>query len=172
MKNWIIGIVILGFASPAFSQLAYNEIKGSSASKSEAAAVNLAYFHRVKDGTYASVVQGLQRRVADYDVTSTPEFMEDPDNCEVTFAHPQGYIHVSYDNDGRIRKSEERYKDVLTTKAVRNAIARDYPGWTMTQNAYKISYERGTPASKAYTIKLEKGNNSVTLTMDTEGNEL
>ncbi len=88
------------------------------------------------------------------------------DEYLVTFKSSKGYLEASYDDDGTILKTSQRFKDIVLPLDVRRALYKNHKGWTMVQNKYMASGKGERIDREVYKIKLENGNKKQNVKID------
>ncbi|NNC34049.1 MAG: hypothetical protein HKP38_00375 [Croceitalea sp.] len=117
---------------------------------------NLEYEYAVVDPEMPESVQELQRKVARFDVTEMPSYNGRFEAYEVLFEQDNGSIIATYDGDGKITESLERFKDIALPPAIRNHIYENNPGWTIHKDIYMISYYDDKDVQKTCKVQLRK----------------
>ncbi len=127
-------------------------------------ALNFNYLTNIKANEASFIVAQLQRLVANFDIKTSSVY----DNSEaatynVVFKNNQGEIVATYNNEGKILSTVEKYEDVVIPVNLRIAISKQFPGWAFQSNIYLISYTENNGISKKYKIKINKGKHKKTL---------
>jgi len=142
MKTVFLGLLFLGIANLSFSQSS-NEIEEVQLADVVISPLNLSYLNAVHDVNTPEVVKQLEKKVAKFDVTESPVFDKQFEAYEVIFkdaSSNSGSIIATYNSEGKILKSFEKFNDVTLPPAVRKAIYKEYPGWTIHSDTYLVSY--------------------------------
>src|SRR4029079_11351922 len=100
----LLSTLALLFSSPLLSQQTLPEVTVTG--------VKYKYLNAVGQNEVSQPVKMLQRRAAEYDVKSASFYEEEYDTYFVSFYIPQGQILASYDSDGKLLSTAEKYKDV------------------------------------------------------------
>jgi len=90
----------------------------------------------------------------------------------VVFKNSQGRIVATYNNEGKILSTVEKYKDVVIPVNLGIIIFKQFPGWAYQSSTYLISYTENNGFSKKYKIKINKGNHKKTLNFDSHGKSI
>lgn len=127
-------------------------------------ALNFNYPTKIETNEEPFVVVQLQEQVARFDIKTSSIY----DNSEaatykVVFKNNQGRIVATYNNEGKILSTVEKYEDVVIPANLRIAISKQFPGWAFQSNTYLISYTENNGISKKYKIKIIKGKHKKTL---------
>ncbi len=121
-------------------------------------ALNFNYLTNIKANEASFIVAQLQRLVANFDIKTSSVY----DNSEaatynMVFKNNQGEIVATYNSEGKILSTVEKYKDVVIPVNLRIAISKQFPGWAFQSNTCLISYTENNGISKKYKIKINKG---------------
>jgi len=167
MKKIIFSFLALTMVSFGFAQVEGEEgtveLEGVTVSP-----VNLAYQYAVIDPEMPPSVQNLQKEVARYDVTEMPTYNGRFEAYEVIFEQFNGSIIATYDGDGKIMNSFERFKDITLPLKVRQHIAKENPGWLIHKDVYMVSYYDDKELKKICKVKLLKDGQKRSLKFDLE----
>lgn len=156
-----LGVFILFLHAPSFAQ----EVLPGVTVK----AVTYKYLNAVDHKDLAQPVKLLERRAAEYDIKNTDYYEEDYDTYFVSFLLPEGEILASYDKDGKLLSTAERFKDIALPNAVRTAIGTRFPGWTISKDFYLVDYYEDQGAKKVYKVMLENGDKRIRVKTNEKG---
>ena len=136
-------------------------------------ALNFNYLTNIKANEASFIVSRLQRLVANFDIKTSSVY----DNSEaatynVVFKNNHGEIVATYNNEGKILSTVEKYKDVVIPVNLGIIIFKQFPGWAYQSSTYLISYTENNGFSKKYKIKINKGNHKKTLNFDSHGKSI
>lgn len=166
MKKIILGLFVFGLTIQSFAQvIELPEV--------EIVATNYKYLDNVREPDAAQPVKLLQREVAVFDLKNSEYYEDQYDDYFISFYIPQGKILASYDKEGNVLRTVEKYKNIALPPAVAEAIVKNYSGWTIAENAYLVNYhDRKGVTKKEYKILLEKGSQRMRVKTDEKGNPL
>ena len=133
-------------------------------------AVRYKYLSAVDHKDLAQPVKILERRAAAYDIKSTDYYEEDYDTYFVSFYLPEGTILASYDKNGKLLSTAEKYNDISLPIAVRTAILDRFTNWTVTKDVYRVDYHEARNVNKVYKVLLENGDKRMRVNIDEAGN--
>ncbi len=88
------------------------------------------------------------------------------DSYEVSFKSSKGSLRASFDKDGNLGKTKQRFVNILLPEELRHQLYRDHKGWTMVKNVHIARGESGAIARSFYKIKLEKDGNKKRIKID------
>lgn len=166
MKKIIFGLFVFGLTIQSFAQvIELPEV--------EIVATNYKYLDNVREPDAAQPVKLLQREVAVFDLKNSEYYEDEYEDYFISFYIPQGKILASYDKEGNVLRTVEKYKNIALPPAVAEAIVKNYSGWTIAENAYLVNYhDRKGVTKKEYKILLEKGSQRMRVKTDEKGNLL
>lgn len=166
MKKVILALFAFGIAIPSFAQvITLPEV--------EVSAKNYKYLDDVNNTSAAQTVQILERYTTTYDVRASEYYEDEYDNYFISFYIPKGKILAAYDNEGNLLRTVEKYENIKLPLVVAQSVVKNYPGWTITKNAYLVNYHNNQGVlKKEYKIVLEKGNEGMRIKTDENGNIL
>ena len=108
MKNLILLILAWGLTTPIFAQIiVLDEVVISP--------VKYKYIYEVIDDDVDQSVKDLQEKLGKFDVTKEEYFNDEYDTYDVSFYIPKGYAVATYDKEGNLLRTIERYKNVKTS---------------------------------------------------------
>ncbi|WP_051254111.1 hypothetical protein [Arenibacter latericius] len=171
MKKSILFIAFMCFIAIGFSQTEKENEKNhdehSNAFELEGVTIrpmtNLVYHNMVNNESTPEFVQNLQNEVANYNVTEDPDFDGDYDNFKVIFSQTNGRIIATYDANGKVISTIEKFKNVTPPNSVRNEIFKQYPDWIIQKDIYRVTYFKDKGVKKTYQVQVHNGNNKKNL---------
>ena len=118
-------------------------------------------------------VKDLHIKLGKFDITKEEYYNDEYDSYNVSFYIPEGYAVATYDKDGKLLRTIERYKNVKLPLAVSEALVERFPKWTVDKDIYKVSYsEPNWESKKTYKLKLSNGEKTIRVKTDENGNFL
>lgn len=164
MKKIFLVLFIFGCAIQTFAQvITLPEV--------EVTARNYKYLDNVSDPSVGSAVEALQRYATEFDLKNSEYYEDEYDKYFISFFIPDGKILASYDRDGNILRTVEKYKNMKLPLKVAQAVAKNYKGWVIAENVYLVNYhdDKGV-MRKEFKILLERGNRRMRIKTDESGN--
>lgn len=162
-KLAVAGLLATGFALQSNAQIV-------TLPEVTIAARSYKYLRSVDNKEASQAVKLLERKAASYDVKNSEFYDEDYENYYITFYLPDGYVLATYDANGKLLQTAERFKNTLLPSAVRTAVATRYPNWAITQDTYLIKYDHDNGAKKKYKMTLQNGDKRLKVKADEAGN--
>ena len=108
-----------------------------------------------------SIVRLLENIAANFDITTIEAYDEtEPSEYHVTFKNRHSHLYVTYNQNGEIIKSKERYVNIAIQSILRVKIAKIYPYWSIEDNTCTKVYSLQNGAHISYQIKIKKGNDT------------
>lgn len=133
--------------------------------------LNYKYIRSVYDTNAAQPVKLLERRAASYDVKTDEFYEEDYEDYFIYFYLPRGQVLATYDQDGKLLRTAERFKNVAMPPMVRQSIVRRYPEWSTKKDIYVVNYNgEYDKVKKVYKVVLENGDKRMRVKTDERGN--
>lgn len=166
MKNLFLFLIICGLTTPVFAQIIELDTVAIRPIKYK-------YIFEVVDDDVDQSVKDLQIKLASFDVTKEEYYDDEYDSYTVSFYIPKGYAVATYDEDGKLLRTIERYKNVKLPLAVSKALVERFPNWKVDKDIYKVSYsEEEWESKKNYKLKLTSGKQVIRVQTDEDGNFL
>jgi hypothetical protein len=170
MKNFLIGAIILCFASVALPQDSNSTLKLELKPENTlVSSMNTNYLNKLKEETVSIRVFDLHNTIAQFNLLESSLFEGTNRTYEVSFGKKKGKIYATFNGQGKILYSYGSFKDVIFPVPVRNSIYKTHPGWFVLSNTYNISYSNEGYVKKTYKVKLGKGLLQKKLKIDAKG---
>lgn len=118
--------------------------------------MNITYLNAVMDDGMPESVTELETRAARYDITQSEVFDGKFEAYEVMFEQSDGTIMATYNREGQIIESFERFKDITLPLKVRQHIYKNNPGWTIHSDVYLVTYYHDKGVNKQAKVQLRK----------------
>ena len=166
MKNLFLFLLACGLTTDVFAQvIELDEVI--------IYPVKYKYIYEVVDDDIDQSVKDLQIKLGKFDITKEEYYNDEYDSYDVSFYIPKGYAVVTYDKNGKMLRTIERYKNVKLPLAVNEALEERFPNWTVDKDIYRVSYsEPKWESKKTYKLKLTNGEKTIRVKMDQDGNFL
>ena len=79
------------------------------------------------------------------------------DQFDVTFKSKKGYLMASFDKNGELMKTSQKFRDIPLPRELNQQLWRDYKGYSMVKNKYVASGRGNTITKQHYLITLKNG---------------
>lgn len=156
----LLTILVLGFILPSFAQELPEVTVYSYRYK---------YLNAVDNKEVAQPVKMLEHRAATYDVKNSEYYEDEYDNYFISFYIPDGEILATYDKEGKLLRTAEKFKNVAMPQTVAEAVAKRFPQWHISKDVYLVSYFDEKGATKTYKIILENGDKRLRVKTNEKG---
>ena len=157
----VLGALLGGFAANLIAQETLPEVT--------VMARNYKYLKSANTKNVADPANLLERKAAAFDVRNSEFYEDDYERYSIQFILPDGFVLAVYDQDGKLLRTAERYKNISLPPAVRNAVANRYPKWTISSDTYLVNYEDKEGARMVYKMMLENGNKRLKVKANEKG---
>ena len=166
MKKLMLGLLVFGLTTQFMLSQVIKPIELSEVNVS----VNYKYLDAIDNKEVALPVKMLEEKVAFFNLKESDLYSDEYDTYQVSFYIPEGKIVAAYDNDGKILRTIERFKNIKLPKSVTIAITKRFPNWAIVEDAYKVDYYgKSGIAKKQYKVKLKNKDKKMIVKIDEEG---
>lgn len=170
MKKFLIGTFFLGLASLGYSQGVNFEKREIKLSTVEVTPVDQDYLDKVGNETISGKVFTLEEKASRYNIKEHPLFNPDRNSrYRVRFDIGKGKIVATFNQNGKILKTHESYRDLNPPVAIMASVYLKYPNWNLQSTTYTVHYN-GMDAEKTFAVRMEKDGIRKNLKFDLEGN--
>jgi hypothetical protein len=159
MKTFFVILLFLGFTSSSYSQNKQETTK----QEGKMNVINLPEIVIKKAGKDFSIyitdknpdlkVRKLEESFIAYDLGKDYEGSE---NYLVTMKIKNGSLAATYNENGKLIRVVENYKNVVLPSEVIYAIYRNYPEWTIINDKFLYTQTEGDIQKKQYNVKIKK----------------
>lgn len=157
----VFSLLMTGYALPTLGQINLPEVK--------IVATTYKYLNAVDNKEMAQPVRMLERLAATYDVKKADFYEDNYDTYFVSFYIPDGSILASYDKDGKLLRTAEKFKNTKLPAAIRAAVGKRFPQWIISKDSYLVNYYQNGRATKKYKLLLENGDKRLRVETNDEG---
>ncbi|WP_431160761.1 hypothetical protein [Flagellimonas beolgyonensis] len=168
MKKLIISAVLLSLGAQAFAQdvLYQATIKKEEVPTVVIAAVERDYPDYVMEDFYALPLEYVDTDVyVDRNINSVADY----DTFEIALSGKGEAFTATYDSSGKLLSTMQHGKNVTPPAAVRTAVAKAYPGWSLAKDTYNMTHYTGGKKRERYRIELTKGSEKMQVYTDAKG---
>lgn len=170
MKTFIVILLFLGFAASSYSQ------KKTEKEEGKMDIINLPEIVIKKAGSDFSVyvpddnpdqnVRRLEEKFVAYDLGKDYEGNE---NYLVTMEVKNGSLAATYDENGKLIRVVENYKNVVLPSNVIYSIYKNFPDWTIVNDKFLYTQTEGDIVKKQYNVKIKKNDDVRKLVVQPDG---
>ncbi|WMI69393.1 hypothetical protein [Mangrovimonas sp. YM274] len=168
MKKIIIGLIFFGFANHMNAQFDVG-LHGIHLEPVEIKIINLDYAKKVIDKNAALGVVNLQKEVANFDLIASELYDEERNIFPLKFEYKHGKIYATFNEDGIILRSFEKFKNIALPFAVRRTVKELYPNWSLRKTSYEVTYYLDEDVERTYYVQIIKEKQKKVLRLDTSG---
>jgi hypothetical protein len=171
MKSLIIILLFLGLCVPSYSQ---DQTKDTVKGKMKV--IELPPVVIKKAGKDFSVylpdnnpdqgVQAIEEKFIAYDLGKDFEGFEE---YLLVMSTKKGTLSATYDENGKLMRVVEEYKNVKLPSEVIYSIYRAYPGWSIVNDQFLYTQREGDVTKKEYNVKIKKDKETVKLVVRPDG---
>ena len=133
---------------------------------------NIEYLDEVQGPSTPNSIRKYQVMASLYDVTQSYIFDGRNDPFQIVFKTDKGTIVTTYDWQGEVLTSEEKFKDVALPSELARKALKDLKDWTIIRTNYYVSYTQGRDATKIYTVQITDGKKRKKISLDADGTVL
>lgn len=170
MKTFIVILLFLGFATSSYSQ------KKTEKEEGKMDIINLPEIVIKKAGADFSVyvpddnpdpkVRRLEEKFVAYDLGKDYEGNE---TYLVTMEVKNGSLAATYNENGKLIRVVENYKNVVLPSEVIYSIYKNFPEWTIVNDKFLYSQTEGDIIKKQYNVKIKKNDDVRKLVVSPDG---
>lgn len=170
MKTFIVILLFLGFAASSYSQ------KKTEKEEGKMDIINLPEIVIKKAGADFSVyvpddnpdpkVRRLEGQFVAYDLGKDYEGNE---TYLVTMDMKNGSLAATYDENGKLIRVVENYKNVILPSEVIYSIYKNFPDWTIVNDKFLYTQTEGDIVKKQYNVKIKKNDDVRKLVVHPDG---
>lgn len=158
MKTFILILLFLGLAASSYSQ------KKTEKEEGKMDIINLPEIVIKKAGADFSVyvpddnpdpnVRRIEEKFVAYDLGKDYEGNEE---YLVTMETKKGTLAATYNENGKLIRVVENYKNVILPSKVIYSIYKNFPVWTIVNDKFLYTQTEGDIVKKQYNVKIKKG---------------
>lgn len=111
-------------------------------------------------------VKAVEQKFIAYDLGKDAEGAEE---YLVIMKAKNGSLAATYDDKGKLVRVVEEYKNVRLPNQVIYSVYRTYPGWTIVNDKFLYTQEKGDVTKKQYNIKIKKDKDVIKLVVKPNG---
>lgn len=162
--------MVLGLTTPTFAQYnpgARQNLVLNVINDSQPIPVNSAYLREVGSEIDSNRVGKFEKLIAMHNIKSHAIYQPELGGTyKVEFSDADNMIKVVYDSNGVILRTEEKYHNIVLPLPLRISVIKEYPGWSIYENEYRVRYNTGKELKKTCKISLKKEEKVITFKFD------
>jgi hypothetical protein len=161
MKSFIIILFFLGFVTPSYSQdkkSSYSEEESIKPEQLPEVVIRTAgkdFSVYLTDKNPDASVRGLEEEFISYNLGKDYEGF---DTYLVTMETKNGSLAATYNENGKLTRVVENYKNIQLPSKVIYSIYKEFPGWQIINDKFLFTQEDGDIIKKQYHLKIKKNN--------------
>ena len=165
MKSLITILLVLFLTLPTYSQdkgkIKIEELPGVVIKK---AGKDFSVY--LPDNNPDNYVKITEDKFVAYDLGKDAEGSEE---YLLVMSSKKGTLSATYDENGKLIRVVEEYKNVRLPSTVIYSIYRAYPGWTIVNDQFLYTQKGGDVVKKQYNVKIRKDKETVKLVVRPDG---
>ncbi|WP_396601304.1 nicotinate-nucleotide adenylyltransferase [Algibacter sp. R77976] len=164
MKKLVLGLFIFGLTIQVNAQTV--ELSETIIS------INSEYMHSIDSENTCTYVKKLEQALLEYNPSNLSDLYDSKNDIyNVTFQIPEGRIVASFNKDGKIVKTHEKYNNIRLPEAVIASISEKYPKSNIIEDVYVIKFHCDEDArEQVYKVTLKNdGENIITVRTNNKG---
>ncbi|ALJ06589.1 hypothetical protein APS56_16245 [Pseudalgibacter alginicilyticus] len=129
------------------------------------------YINSVVNENSINYIKKLEEALLNYDHSEISNLYDSKkDIYNVTFKIPEGQIIASFNREGKIIKTFEKYKNIRLPLAVMQAVAEKYPNYSIIEDVYVANFNSDKDDLKQeYRIKIKNVDSILTVKTNKQG---
>jgi hypothetical protein len=175
MKSFIIALLLLGLTTTSYSQdKTKKDVEEGIIKMEELPAVVIKrvgtdFSIYLPDNNPDQDVRRMEEKFIAYDIGKDYEGYE---NYLLLMETKDGSLSATYNENGKLIRVVENYKNVRLPNEVIYSVYRTYPDWTIVNDKYLYTQEEGDILKKQYNLKIKKDKQTLRLTVRPNGDIL
>ncbi|MFM2368731.1 MAG: hypothetical protein RL619_1031 [Bacteroidota bacterium] len=153
MKSFIIVILFLSITIPSYSQDIDGNIRMEELPGVVIKSAGKDFSIYLPDKNPDKDVRALEEKFIAYDLGKDYEGYE---NYLVIMETKNGSLSATYNENGKLTRVVENYKDVRLPSSVIYSVYRAFPEWKIVNDKYLYSQKEGDVVKKEYNLKIKK----------------
>ncbi|MFV5696043.1 hypothetical protein ACM55G_11480 [Flavobacterium sp. LB3P122] len=171
MKSLLIILMFLGLCSPSYSQDQKKDTVQGKMKITELPPVVIKKAGKdfavyLPDNNPDKGVQAVEEKFIGYDLGKDYEGFEE---YLVVLSTAKGTLSATYNENGKLMRVVEEYKNVKLPSEVIYSIYRAYPGWAIVNDQFLYTQSKGDVVKKQYNVKIKKNKEVVKLVVRPDG---
>ena len=115
---------------------------------------------------YIKRVKEIQFKVASFNVKNLSIYTpNEPATYQVSFNTEENNVTASYNHNGELLKSKEKYINIRLPLEVSSKLSKAYPNWFFSETVCTVQYDKNSGTVVKYKIILEKKGKKKTVSL-------
>jgi hypothetical protein len=171
MKSLLIILLFLGLCAPSYSQDQKKDTVQGKMKITELPPVVIKKAGKdfsvyLPDNNPDQSIQAVEEKFIAYDLGKDFEGFEE---YLLVLSTKKGTLSATYDENGKLIRVVEEYKNVKLPSEVIYSIYRAYPGWAIVNDQFLYTQKEGDVIKKQYNVKIKKDKEIVKLVVRPDG---
>ncbi len=151
MRKVLLVLIIMGVSSQLFGQ-----VQEENLNEVEVLGLHFKYLDAMDQSDVATSVKNIHKKVGNFDIHESELYDYQLENTCYTFEIPEGQVLATFDRNGNLLTTVEKFKNTKLPYSVGRALAVEYPGWSFDKIYYTINYHYETGIEKKYKLIISK----------------
>lgn len=159
MKNLVIYLFLFGLAiSISAQQQSLKAEVTENLAEVNIKEKNISYLEDVYEDDLAQPVKDLEYKASVYIIKDQKFLNNNYETYNVVFKNQYGRVIATYDSNGKIIKTNEKFENVKLPVELCKSISKMYPDWYLSSDTYLVDYNCNKQVKKIYKVVLIKNN--------------
>jgi hypothetical protein len=166
MKSFIIVVLFLSMTITSYSQDMDGNIKMEELPGVVIKSAGKDFSIYLPDKNPDKDVRALEEKFIAYDLGKDYEGYE---NYLVIMETKNGSLNATYNENGKLTRVVENYKNVRLPSSVIYSVYKAFPGWQIVNDKYLYTQKEGDIVKKEYNLRIKKDNDVRKLVVNANG---
>jgi hypothetical protein len=166
MKSFVIVLFCLSMTIASYSQDMDGNIKAEELPGVVIKSAGKDFSIYLPDQNSDKKIRALEEKFIAYDLGKDYEGYE---NYLVIMETKNGSLNATYNENGKLTRVVENYKDIRLPSSVIYSVYKAFPGWKIVNDKYLYSQEEGDIVKKEYNLRIKKDNDVRKLVVNANG---
>jgi hypothetical protein len=166
MKSFIIVVLFLSMTITSYSQDMDGNIKMEELPGVVIKSAGKDFSIYLPDKNPDKDVRALEEKFIAYDLGKDYEGYE---NYLVIMETKNGSLNATYNENGKLTRVVENYKNVRLPSSVIYSVYKSFPGWQIVNDKYLYTQKEGDIVKKEYNLRIKKDNDVRKLVVNANG---
>jgi hypothetical protein len=166
MKSFVIVLFCLSMTIASYSQDMDGNIKAEELPGVVIKSAGKDFSIYLPDQNSDKKIRALEEKFIAYDLGKDYEGYE---NYLVIMETKNGSLNATYNENGKLTRVVENYKDIKLPSSVIYSVYKAFPGWQIINDKYLYSQEEGDVIKKEYNLRIKKENDVRKLVVNANG---